>query len=420
MTTRSTSSKAKTSSNTAAISRVSRISNAKNQHNTITPIVDPPPKYFGPKDLPHHGPNCQFVFPPKDDGMAIYEYPNEFFKYVGEWKNGKKHGKGRFFIGQNSYYEGEFKDGEINGVGDRYYPNGSHYHGDFVNGEFNGHGIYTDTATNEVYTGEFLNNRRHGEGELKMGDGTIYKGFFFNHKRHGDGEYTDPDGNNYKGEWNEGRIEGKGVMHYSNGDVYTGEFLNGKKNGKGTIEWAAKGLSYTGDWINDTCTYEPTSLTISDLPPITPGTTLSNIVISVVGGDGECGRKLRMTIEIGRIDPNTAQKKPVKGKKNEVVEHVPKFLVLNTETNDTFLDMVVEQGSVMVPPIPIPLEAENSTYSLLVIDLSEENPLPQIMMEFQFIASAAAAPTEKSSAKGRVSKRGANSRSSDRRTNTRK
>ena len=398
----------------------STASSSKSRSATNTAPPDPPLKVFGPKDLPHHGPRCQFVFPPKEDGMAVYEYPNSYFKYVGDWKNGKKTGKGVFYVGCDSYYEGDFVDGEIVGVGDRYFANGSHYHGEFSEGEFNGKGTFTDAVTGEVYTGEFKGNRRHGEGILKMPDGTTYKGLFYDNRKQGEGEYTDAEGNSYKGEWKKNKIEGNGVMRYANGDIYSGCFVDGKKHGKGTIYWASNGLSYSGVWNKDTCSYNPSALTVCDLPPFTPGTALSNIVISVVGGDGESGRKLRVNIEIGRIDPNVVPKKTIRGRKNEPVERVPRFLTINSETNENFLDLVVQEGSAVIPVIQIPQDAENNTYTLEVKDLSDVDPLPSIMTDFQFINSPTNANSDKTSAKGRISRRGANSRASNVRTMSRK
>ena len=395
-------------------------SGTKSRNDTIPIVTEPPPKFFGPKDLPHHGPHCQFVFPPNKDGMAIYEYPNSYFKYIGEWKDGKKHGKGKLFIGKDSYYEGDFDQGEISGSGERYYAHGNHYKGSFLKGEFNGKGTFTNAVNGEVYVGDFVDNRRQGQGVLTYGDGTKYVGSFLNHKRDGNGEYTDISGNHYKGEWKENRIEGKGCMEYANGDIYDGYFLDGKKAGKGTIKWAATGLQFTGDWSNDVCDYKPASITISDLPPITPGTTLNNIVVSIVGGDGECGRRLKVQIEYGKVDPNASLKKTAKTKKQEPVEHIPKYLVLNYETNEAFLELTVQNGSAMVPPIPIPIDAEQSTYTMIVDDLSEENPLPQATVDFQFVASATAVVTEKTSAKGKAPRRGAPSRASDRKATTRK
>lgn len=373
-----------------------------------------------PEGLPVHGPKCKFVFPPKKDGKAIYKYPNDYFRYIGEWKSGQKNGTGKFMIGSNSYYEGEFKDGEITGKGERYFSNGNYYKGEFLNGEFNGKGEFVDKTTGEEYDGEWKDNRRHGQGVLRYKDGTKYMGSFENHKKHGQGEYTSIEGNRYVGEWKENRIEGTGIMYYVNGDVYEGEFLDGKRNGLGTIKWAQNGLSYTGKWDNETNTYNPTGLAISDpLPPITPGTTLEGISVSVIGGDGESGRSIKIMIEIGRVDPNAPQKKTVKSKKNEPIEHEPKFLQLAPESNELLL--TVENGVAIVPPISIPLEAEQNTYTISAADMTTSEgmePLALVFADFQWVNAAQSnMPTEKTSAKGRGSRRGGTpSRASDRRS----
>lgn len=38
------------------------------------------------------------------------------------------------------------------------------YIGDFKNGDFCGNGKYEDLKTNMVYTGEFFENKKHGDG----------------------------------------------------------------------------------------------------------------------------------------------------------------------------------------------------------------------------------------------------------------
>ena len=40
-------------------------------------------------------------------------------------------------------------------------------------------------------------------------------------------------GDNYSGEWIDNKKNGKGQLIYSNGDTFIGEFLNEKRHGKG-------------------------------------------------------------------------------------------------------------------------------------------------------------------------------------------
>lgn len=352
--------------------------------------------------VPVHGPRENFTFPPEKDGIAQYNYPNTLFTYIGEWKNGRKMGKGKFFIGKNSYYEGDFLDGEITGNGIRIFSNGSKYEGQFLNGEFNGRGIYINNTNGEVYEGEWKDNRRCGEGKLTYSDGTVYVGSFLNHKRHGFGRYTDSQNNKYEGEWFENSITGRGTMEYGNGDWYSGEFLNGKKHGRGKVIWALKkNLSFNGEWKNDNCLYSPQDITILDLPFLTPGSCLEDVTVKINGGEGESGRPLKIMIEIGRIDPNLSTKKAAKHKKSDIINLEPKFMVLNSETQETSLLITTESGLGVVPPIQVPADTEQNTYTLIVTDESEENPLPQAMADFTFTLLATS-ESDKQSAKGKA------------------
>ena len=61
-------------------------------------------------------------------------------KYVGEWKDGKKHGQGTENDPSGHKYVGEYKDGLPNGQGTFTYPNGQKYIGQWKDGEEHGQG----------------------------------------------------------------------------------------------------------------------------------------------------------------------------------------------------------------------------------------------------------------------------------------
>jgi len=363
-----------------------------------------------------YGPREKFVFPPNKDGAAQYDYSNPFFQYIGEWKNGKKNGRGRFNIGKNGYYEGEFLNGEITGVGIRVFANGSKYEGQFSYGEFNGKGKYTNTLTNEIYEGEWKENQRHGMGVLIHSDGTKYSGNFVNHKKQGLGTYTNSQGDIYEGEWTSDKIEGKGTMKYSNGDVYEGEFVNGMRHGNGTIKWFQSGYVVSTIWNMDKSNYNPTILQLSDLPPFTPGSMITNTFVRIVGGDGESGRVLKIMIEIGAGDVSSSNKKTPKIKKSEVIEKEPKYLPLPQEGGEAYLLITAENGVAMIPSIAVSPEAEQTSYTIYVEDESQSDPLQSISAEFQFVpASMASSQSEKMSGKGKPPiKKPTNSRTTNR------
>ena len=69
-------------------------------------------------------------------------------KYVGEWKDGKRHGQGTFTFGPKSEwrgekYVGEWRDDERHGQGTNIYANGEKYVGEFKANNWHGQGTYT-------------------------------------------------------------------------------------------------------------------------------------------------------------------------------------------------------------------------------------------------------------------------------------
>jgi len=137
------------------------------------------------------------------EGYGIYNYDRE--RYEGEFKNGKRHGKGVFYYKNGDKYEGEFKNRCINEKGIAYYNDGDKYEGEFKKGEREGNGVY------------FYNNGDRYEGEFKNDD-TNGKGIFYFEN-----------GDKYDGQVKDDAFEGKGIYYYKNGDRYEGEFKNDKK-----------------------------------------------------------------------------------------------------------------------------------------------------------------------------------------------
>ncbi len=57
-------------------------------------------------------------------------------KYVGEFKDGKRHGQGTYTWASGSKYVGEYKDNKMHGQGTFTYPNGVEERGYHMNDEF--------------------------------------------------------------------------------------------------------------------------------------------------------------------------------------------------------------------------------------------------------------------------------------------
>jgi len=164
----------------------------------------------------------------KKEGFGKYVYVNGA-TYEGEWKDGKRHGKGIFIPADGGdVYDGQWKNGKREGKGRFKFQNGDEFEGDYVNDRREGMGVYRYSNPHDVYEGEFKNDLKHGVGIFKWSNG-----------------------DEYSGEWKEGEVDGKGLMKYSNGNSYDGEFKGGKKNGKGTMKFAnGHFVEYIGDFLN--------------------------------------------------------------------------------------------------------------------------------------------------------------------------
>jgi len=113
--------------------------------------------------------------------------------YVGEKKDGKRHGQGTLTFSDGSSYEGEYRNDKRHGQGTLTKPNGDKYVGEFKDGEMTGQGTYTHS------------------------DGSSYEGEWKDGKQDGQGTYTWSDGKKYVGEWKEGYKTGKGIFSTSFG-----------------------------------------------------------------------------------------------------------------------------------------------------------------------------------------------------------
>jgi hypothetical protein len=90
----------------------------------------------------------------KDDKNVKQETCLNSKDYVGECKDGKKHGKGTETHEWGSKYVGEFKNGQHHGQGTLTFPSGA------------------------IYVGEFKDGRFHGKGTITLKDGTETIGIF--------------------------------------------------------------------------------------------------------------------------------------------------------------------------------------------------------------------------------------------------
>jgi len=77
--------------------------------------------------------------------------------------------------------------------------------------------------------------------------GNVYSGEMVGNKRHGQGTLTWPDGAKYEGTWKDDFCHGKGRMQFPNGSVYVGSFSSNNMNGQGSLT-TVNGEALEGFW----------------------------------------------------------------------------------------------------------------------------------------------------------------------------
>ncbi|OQV13059.1 putative Radial spoke head 1-like protein [Hypsibius exemplaris] len=111
---------------------------------------------------------------------------------VDELKRGYEHSRrnnhGVYLFKSGARYEGAWKDGVKHGPGKFLYPDGSSYEGYFVKDNKQGYGVY-EFENGDMYAGEWKTGLRHGYGVYKYKEsGAKFSGFWANDKRTGKGE----------------------------------------------------------------------------------------------------------------------------------------------------------------------------------------------------------------------------------------
>ncbi|XP_058017214.1 MORN repeat-containing protein 1 [Ahaetulla prasina] len=240
------------------------------------------------------------------NGYGRYVYPNTFFKYEGQWKEGKKHGHGKLLFKDGSYYEGEFVEGEIVGYGLRYWAStGNIYSGQFLFGELHGHGVF-HYGNGSKYEGEFSYGVREGHGSLTEKDGETYEGSFHDNKKHGGGQMTFPNGDKFVGDWILDQRQGHGVLQCPDGTVYEGQWRNDMFNGQGCMIHCS-GVIYDGLWHNGSPLGQAKTMVIigPEVMDVSLGSVLTfHIQLQTDNGEvskSERGRLLEITARVKKL-----------------------------------------------------------------------------------------------------------------------
>ncbi len=201
----------------------------------------------------------------KRNGKGTYYYANGD-KYVGDYVNGDFEGQGKYYFKDGDWFEGEFRNDKRNGKGVYHFADGSWEEGNYVDGECvkviktsssstangstssvstggstssNNQKVITATNSAGTYTGTFdKDGKPSGKGVFKFNGGDSYEGYFLHGKRNGYGIYQYQSGEKYIGNFLDNCIHGFGRYYFGNGDWFEGEHRNRKRNGYGVYHFA--------------------------------------------------------------------------------------------------------------------------------------------------------------------------------------
>jgi len=94
-------------------------------------------------------------------------------------------------------------------------------------------------SNDEIYKGNFIDDKRNGDGVLTVNKKYIYDGKWNNDKMHGEGTFTlFKDRRWHKGLWEEGELKKYGKLYWpknSEYKEYEGEIFEGMMHGSGVL-----------------------------------------------------------------------------------------------------------------------------------------------------------------------------------------
>ena len=156
------------------------------------------------------------------------------YTYVGEFKRGKKNGRGNLSSKDNKFnYDGGWKDDKKYGIG-TLFDNGDKYTGDFVDDQYCGNGTLCG-KNGEIFECEFKDGKPNGLGRVTLVNGDVYIGNFENGKICDQVSIKYKNGESYDGYYKNEKKWGYGCFNFKNGDTYVGDFKNDLFNGEGIL-----------------------------------------------------------------------------------------------------------------------------------------------------------------------------------------
>jgi uncharacterized caspase-like protein len=161
------------------------------------------------------------------DGYKVFTTSSAGDHYEGEYRDGKRNGRGVNTWANGNRYEGEFRDNRRNGRGMMIFADGRHFEAEYRDDKRNGHVVQT-WASGQRYEGEYRGGKRNGHGVITYANGGHYEGEWRDGETNGRGVRTWSIGHRYEGEERDGKKDGRGVFTYADGRVEDGTFKDDK------------------------------------------------------------------------------------------------------------------------------------------------------------------------------------------------
>ncbi|XP_067107140.1 MORN repeat-containing protein 3 [Osmerus mordax] len=168
-------------------------------------------------------------------------------------KSGLRH---TVFSVNGDQYTGEWLDNKKHGKGTQIWKTGGAiYDGDWKCGKREGYGTYSRICpkTNEYareYSGGWKNDKKHGFGTHFYSLSASYEGEWSDDQRSGWGRMYYANGDIYEGEWLKDQHHGQGMLRLTNENRYEGTWKDGRKSGHGRFFYLDKGQLYDGFWVD--------------------------------------------------------------------------------------------------------------------------------------------------------------------------
>ncbi|CAM9502234.1 unnamed protein product, partial [Scytosiphon promiscuus] len=132
------------------------------------------------------------------------------------------------------WYLGDERDGVRHGHGAAFFTSGDVYLGEWHRGAWHGRGTLTHMS-GAKYTGHFEKGEQHGTGEFVDVDGVRFRGEYRRGTRHGAGFMESPNGARFEGWFRDGVAHGDGILTWPDGGKFIGKYVHGKEHGRGAI-----------------------------------------------------------------------------------------------------------------------------------------------------------------------------------------